>query len=173
MALRGGYVTVLTWHPAARALRTRARARGRSPLLRVLGTPLPLLCDTCTEWSPCRGTVQSALTHTSPARVTHPYAASRAGRIRAGHNPHAAPPTILSRWLRVPCPVPRLHIIRVHACTEKVMVGNWYSLYKVLIHRGISLHRLNSDEFRLSLHQLLTTAGRRKRRCRTESTARF
>ena len=36
MALRGGYVTVLTWHPAARALRTRARARGRSPLLRVL-----------------------------------------------------------------------------------------------------------------------------------------
>ena len=32
MALRGGYVTVLTWHPAARALRTRDRARGRSPI---------------------------------------------------------------------------------------------------------------------------------------------
>ena len=33
-----GYVTVSTWHPTARARHARGRARGRSPLLRVLGT---------------------------------------------------------------------------------------------------------------------------------------
>ena len=36
MALHGGYVTVLTWHPAARAPRARGRARDRSPLLHPL-----------------------------------------------------------------------------------------------------------------------------------------
>ena len=39
MALRGGYVTVLTWHPAARALRTRDRARPL-PVTAHFGHPL-------------------------------------------------------------------------------------------------------------------------------------